>query len=982
MVLKQARLFERLGRAIVRHKYLIIVFWIIILGVALPIATREGSVVSLNQGTTSGPALESQIASNIINSQFAKTVPNSSLVAVVESTNVSSIDTQNFINMTIYDIKQSSSVDGLQNISSVYSILYPILNETDSSTRLTFTSANKTNNLLLGVPALYVNVWVAAFNQTHNPIVSSQVAYNQSESTLKATNQTAFKLYSSHVLALFNQSWVQSFSTHPIQNATYSISQRAIETTHVADLEYVNTYMSAGSSRSFGFALVSSFNFTFVSENNTVKNSSLISFATNYVANESGFSTKFVSSAFSLGQNYTSLALETLAGNIVSNPVYYNATSDIRDLISSFVDSSRHTALISIGLNQSRDSNIVNIRSILKSNVAEDKSRGGTVASAPLTGSDAVSYDFGRSTAQDLGVILPVTIILLIVATGLFFRSALTPFITLGTIGVALGISQIFIVLVGLFIAKVDFTIPTILITIMIGVGTDYSVFVIARYREERVKGLDAKDAIVKSITWAGESIATSGATVIISFLALSLSSIVFLRTMGIVVGLGVLVALAVALTLIPAIVTIAAERTFWPNSGKRFSKYSTSVLKKIESKSGYFARSSRFSVKRAKLLVLLALVVTLPAAYVYFTTVPTYNFIGGAPNNLESIAASNLITSSFGEGVVNPTYVVMTFNSPIWNGSAFNISEMSVISSASRYLTSYNDIQNVTSPTSPSGAPISYVGLNPQNTKDNRTINSILSEIGSDKKTALITVSFRIDPYSTQAISDAQSIRNYLHSTYSNVNGTTGEYVGGASGSILDTKNTVGSQFTSILPIVALGVGLVLLVVLGSLFLPIFAVASILMGIVWSLAVTKIVFQALFNYQILFITPLFLFVTLLGLGMDYNIFILTRIREEAAGGQKLNDAIVHAIERTGGIITAAAIILAGSLASLMLSSDLLLKQIGFAFSFSILVDALVVRTYLVPAVMSVAGKWNWYNPIPLLRRSRALYEQEASKGS
>ena len=135
-------------------------------------------------------------------------------------------------------------------------------------------------------------------------------------------------------------------------------------------------------------------------------------------------------------------------------------------------------------------------------------------------------------------------------------------------------------------------------------------------------------------------------------------------------------------------------------------------------------------------------------------------------------------------------------------------------------------------------------------------------------------------------------------------------------------------------------------------------------------------VFQAYFSYQILFITPFFLFVTLLGLGMDYNVFILTRIREEATKCKHLNDAIVGAIEQTGGIITAAAIILAGSLGALMLSSDLLLKQLGFAFAFSILIDALIVRTYLVPAVMATMGRWNWYSPIPYLNRSHALFEQ------
>ena len=119
--------------------------------------------------------------------------------------------------------------------------------------------------------------------------------------------------------------------------------------------------------------------------------------------------------------------------------------------------------------------------------------------------------------------------------------------------------------------------------------------------------------------------------------------------------------------------------------------------------------------------------------------------------------------------------------------------------------------------------------------------------------------------------------------------------------------------------------------------------------------------------------------VLLLGLGMDYNIFILTRIREEAAKGQKLNDAIVHAIQQTGGIITAAAIILACSPGALVLSSNMMLREMGFAFAFSILIDALVVRTYIVPAVMSTFGKWNWYNPIKRLRRLKTGDDEKSA---
>jgi RND superfamily putative drug exporter len=178
-----------------------------------------------------------------------------------------------------------------------------------------------------------------------------------------------------------------------------------------------------------------------------------------------------------------------------------------------------------------------------------------------------------------------------------------------------------------------------------------------------------------------------------------------------------------------------------------------------------------------------------------------------------------------------------------------------------------------------------------------------------------------------------------------------------------VDTSDVVNTQFYQVIAYVTAAVGVVLLLVLGSLFLPVFAIVSVVMSIAWTLAATEVVFAGLYNFPILYITPLTLFVLLLGLGMDYNIFILTRIREESTKGKPLNEAITTAIENTGGIITAAAVILAGSLGALSLSSSLLLKEFGFAFFFSILIDAMVMRTYVVPAVMSLMGRWNWYAP-------------------
>lgn len=964
--------FLKLGRTVYRRRKLVIVAWLVVLVLVVPLILQEGNVTSLQQGSASGSNLESVRASNLISAQFATTVPNSTLIVVVTGSNVSSVATQQFLEQLVKSLKNDTGIAGLNSTVDVYTPLYSTISSLNKASYSTLKGANSTSRLLLGVPALYLGAWEQAYAATKNTALSDSQAYNYSAATLSSANATAYSLYSSHLLSYFSGDWNSSWSNPALSNAT--AVDRATYAAADADGQYISAHLA--SSRGFADSLLRSVTLSdFLNDSPSQASSRLSRFTVGYVANSSGLSTAFVNSTIALGKTYTNESLFSLAGNVVWNPRAYGAGSSLTSLVNSLVSPGKGTTLVTLSLGVSSNSNVEAVRADVSRVLSASPSSG--VASALVTGQDAISFDFGNSTIGDLGLILPVTIALLILATGLFFRSVLTPFMTLGTIGVALGIAQVFVVLVGTYVAKVDFTIPTILLTVIIGVGTDYSVFVIARYREERVKGADVREAVETSVTWAGESITTSGATVIISFLALAFTSVVFLRTMGIVVGLGVLVALSISLTMTPALIGIIAGRAFWPTSGARFERYSRSVLEKLSRKRGYFSRSGAFAVKNAKVLMVLAIVATGPALYVYANTTPTFDFFSAAPSSLSSIAASNHITAAFGAGSVSPTYVVATFQSPLVTGRAFNISEMAQVESISQALASYSDVRNVTSPTMPFGVPVAYASVNYTTPAGKQTFTSIMHEIGKDNSTVLVTLNFGIDPYSTQAITDAQSMKSMLHSDFAG-RGVTGLYLGGASGSILDTKTAFDSQFNSIVPIVAVGVALVLLVVLGSLFLPVFAVFSVLMSIVWTLATTKVLFQQLFNYQVLFITPFFLFVTLLGLGMDYNIFILTRVREDAAKGKHLNEALVTAIEQTGGVITAAAIILAGSLGSLMLSSDLLLRQIGFAFAFSILVDALVVRTYLVPAVMSVVGKWNWYSPVPYINRSKALFERES----
>ena len=967
--------FKRLGGFVYGRRRYVVIVWILALVLLLPVIITVTNSTSLNEGTATGSQLESVQASNLISAQFSKTVANSTLLVVVQGANVSSLKTQAFVNSLVRYVKADAALKGLNSTVDVYSPIYTAIGDVNSGTYSALKGANASARLLLGVPALYFGAWEQAYLKTGNLTDSDGAAFEYAAGALSAANQTAYADYSSHVLSLFNATWASSWGGPQLSNLT--VLARASLVARESGLEYVKAYMP--SSKAFNSALLGSISFAqYVTENSSQTDSRLVAFAQSYISNSTGFSQKFVGAAYSLGRSYGNSSLFSLAANVVWKPEEYGVGSALSTLISSLVSPARDLTLVTLNLDQSSNSNVLALRSAVAAVEHQSNSSSG-VQSALVTGGDAISYDFGQSAESDLTLILPVTVILLIVATGLFFRSILTPFVTLGTIGVALGISQVFIVLVATYIAKVDFTVPTILLTILIGVGTDYSVFILARYREERVNGYSVQQAIETSVTWAGESITTSGATVIISFLSLAFTSVLYLRTIGYVVGLGVLVALLIALTMVPAVVGIIGGRTFWPYSGERFTRYSVSILEKLKKRKGYFSKSGSFAVKHAGVLIVLALVATGPAVYVYATTTPTFDFLSAAPSNLPSIAASNELSAAFGSGTLFPTYVVMTFSQPVVVGHDFNSSEMATVQSVTSYLAQSPDVKNVTSPTEVYGQQVAYATTNFSTSAGARTFEGILQSVGRDNRTVLFTINFGIDPDSAKAISDAQSMRQTLHSQYDASPGVTGIYVGGETGSTLDTKIVFDSQFDTVVPIVAVGVALVLLVVLGSLFLPIFAVLSVLMSIIWTLAATQLLFKQLYNFPLLFITPFFLFVTLLGLGMDYNIFILTRVREEATKGKHLNEAIISAIEQTGAVITAAAIILAGSLGALMISSDLLLRQIGFSFAYAILIDALVVRTYLVPAVMSKIGKWNWYSPIPYLNRSRHLFEKETA---
>jgi putative drug exporter of the RND superfamily len=671
-----------------------------------------------------------------------------------------------------------------------------------------------------------------------------------------------------------------------------------------------------------------------------------------------------------LGYNYTT-ALKNANDTVWTQPLSSYSQqfpSSIRSVLDSFISPNNNAMIITVSFSQAPGSfgsattdpilkNVVTMRTI----ISQLKTKYGEPSQTYVTGDLATTADSSIESANDLSRIEPVTVGAILILVGLFFFAVVTPIVPLGTIGLALLTAEGGLYLIGRFILPIQDTATTFLFTIMLGVGTDYAIFLMARYREERVEGHDKAHAVQTSVTWSGESIATSATTVIIAFSAMTISSFTLLRSIGASLGFGVLIALLVSLTLIPSIIMIAGDRVFWPTSGKRFENYAAKARKKRAQRPGYFRRAASFSVKRPKLVLGLALLVSLPAIYITLTGSTSYDFAAGLPQ-AESVKGLTALEQSFGAGQIGPTQVVVQFPAPIFVKGNLTADSAASLENLSRNITKLSNVDQVTGPTRPFGIPISATNAT--------SLAAVRSDIGADNRTALLTVFFQQEPFTQTSLNTVTQMRTLIGNLQGTDSSLAGDniLVGGASASTLDFSNETVSQFNTMRIITIAAIFVVLLVVLGSYPLALLGILSIGLSIIWAYAATLVFFNDVLGSQILFIVPLVLFLLLYGIGMDYNIFILTRIREEAQKGKETSQAVVDAVDRTGGIITALALILAGALGSLLLSSNRLLQGFGFAIGFAVILDAMVVRTYIVPAVMSLLGRRAWWGPNRLRR--------------
>jgi hypothetical protein len=191
---------------------------------------------------------------------------------------------------------------------------------------------------------------------------------------------------------------------------------------------------------------------------------------------------------------------------------------------------------------------------------------------------------------------------------------------------------------------------------------------------------------------------------------------------------------------------------------------------------------------------------------------------------------------------------------------------------------------------------------------------------------------------------------------------------VGGETASVADLAAAAAGDYINTTTIVLVGVFVILLVALGSVFTPLRLIFTILLSISWAMAMVIFVFNNYLGSDIIWMLPIMLLVVMVGLGLDYDIFLVTRIREYVATGSKDEDAIESAVEHTGGIISASGLVTAGAFGTMMLSSIPMLQQFGLAIFIVVLLDATLIRIYLVPSIMMHMKRLNWWAPGRLRR--------------
>jgi RND superfamily putative drug exporter len=520
-----------------------------------------------------------------------------------------------------------------------------------------------------------------------------------------------------------------------------------------------------------------------------------------------------------------------------------------------------------------------------------------------VTGGAGYSADAIKIFESINGTLLLAAVALVFVLLALIYRSPVFLWIPLFSVMCAELLSRS----AGWLLTEAGITVngqsSAILSILVLGAGTDYALLLVSRYREELRRHEDRHEALALALRTAGPAIVASGVTVILALLCLSIAEVNGTAGLGPIGALGILCAMLAMLTLLPALLVIFGRRAFWPrvpHFGDEGADATHGAWRQLGE------RIDRRPRRVWALTVAGLLVLTLGLANFSDGLTQSNSFRG----EVESVEGQRLLAASFPSGANAPADVV--------------VPDRSRVPAVTRALRQTEGV-------------------------------AVVRPVQEGEPGVLLAALLQPDPYSTEAYELVPEIRRVAKEA-----GGPAVLVGGASAVERDLREAAASDTRTIIPITLVVVLLVLVVLLRALVAPLVLIATVILSFFAALGASVVVFDVIFGFPGSDPSlPLFAFVFLVALGIDYNIFLMTRVREETVR-HGTEQGMLRGLAVTGGVITAAGIVLAGTFSVLAVLPLVFLTEIGFVIAFGVLLDTFIVRSVLVPALVLDIGDPIW----------------------
>ncbi len=521
--------------------------------------------------------------------------------------------------------------------------------------------------------------------------------------------------------------------------------------------------------------------------------------------------------------------------------------------------------------------------------------------------------------------LLGATVVLVLVLLGAIYRSVLIAITPLIVVFFGYTLAQAFIYLLAEAGATVSTNATSILIVLMFGVGTDYCLLLVSRYREELRRIDDKHDAMARAVRRAGPPILASGMTVALAMLVLALADNRGTSSLGPVFAIGVACALLAGLTLLPTLLTIFGRRGFWPR--QRMVAYDPEHP--APGAQGPWRRFGDRVLERPAQALIVTGVVFIAGAFGLLAYKVDYSTTSFFKHSVESVEGFDVMRDAFPAGTLAPTTVLV--ESP---GGPIQPAAVAEVENRLR------DVKGV--------ASVAPTGASPANPQGIRSRNG---EIAS------LDVILSADPLDKSGLDIVPRMRDAVADL---PNGVTA-LVGGSSAINYDLDNANQHDLELIAPLALLVMAIILAILLQALVAPLVLLASVVLSFACTLGVSIlfirfVVGDAGFDSSI----PIFAFIFLVALGIDYTIFLMARVREEARR-YGTREGMLRALSATGPVITSAGVILAGTFSVLMTLPVSFTFDLGFMVALGILLDTFIVRTIMVPAAVEVIGDKIWW---------------------